>query len=120
MPKIAEAAKKRSWQGHAEILKICDGDTFHALIDLGFGVFKRCPVRVEGINAPEIDTAAGVNAAEYLKTLIQPGDVVTLNSRRLDLHGRAQAIVTVADGRDIATEMISARHAQPADKSGNI
>jgi endonuclease YncB( thermonuclease family) len=118
MPAIHPKAKLKSWQGRAEVTSIHDGDTFNVMVDLGFGVLKRCPVRVEGINAPELPSAAGLNATAYLQTLIRPGDVVTLDSRRLDLHGRAQAVVLLADGRDIATEMIAAGHAQPADKAG--
>jgi endonuclease YncB( thermonuclease family) len=120
MPKIAPGAKKRTWQGHAEILAVHDGDTFTALIDLGFGVLKHCPVRIEGINTPELPAPTALRARDFLQTLIAPGDVVTLDSRRLDLHGRAQAHVLLSDGRDVGELMITSGHAQPADKNGNV
>lgn len=40
----------------AKLLKIIDGDTIDAEIDLGFGVFLRQRVRLYGINTPESRT----------------------------------------------------------------
>jgi endonuclease YncB( thermonuclease family) len=113
------APKRKSWQGAAVVQEIHDGDTFRAQIDLGFRISFHAPVRIFGINAPEMNTAQGIQARTFLLTQLQPGDVVTLDSKRLDLHGRAEAVVTLPDGRDLATVMLNAGQAQPANDRGN-
>lgn len=120
MSGIANAAKKKSWSGAAEIIEVTDGDTFEALIDLGFGVMKRTKVRVAGVQAPEMDTSAGLTSKYYLEKLLPRGSVVTLLSRRLDKYGRAEAVVVLDDQRDLAQLLITSHMAQPADGSGHI
>lgn len=36
------------------VIRVIDGDTVEALIDLGFGVFKKTKLRIDGIDTPEI------------------------------------------------------------------
>jgi micrococcal nuclease len=43
----------------AEIVWVIDGDTFDLFIDLGFDNFRRCRMRLYGIDAPELRTKAG-------------------------------------------------------------
>jgi endonuclease YncB( thermonuclease family) len=112
--------KTKSWQGKAEVLEVHDGDTFKVFVDLGFSIYARIPVRVHGINAPELLTTGGIAAKVYLQQLLQPGALVTLNSRRIDLHGRAEADVQLGDGRDLAALMLASGHAVPADDRGNL
>jgi endonuclease YncB( thermonuclease family) len=112
--------KVKSWQGKAEVLEIVDGDTIKVFVDLGFNIFTRLKVRVAGCDAPEINTAAGLAARNFTAQLLQPGAVVTLNSKRLDLYGRAEAIVTLPDGRDLSDLLIAAHHAVPATDRGNL
>jgi|LWDU01.1.fsa_nt_gi micrococcal nuclease len=40
----------------AHLLRIVDGDTIKVEIDLGFGIFHRCTVRMYGIDTPECRT----------------------------------------------------------------
>ena len=40
----------------AKVLKVVDGDTIDALIDLGFDMHKSIRVRLVGINSPESRT----------------------------------------------------------------
>jgi endonuclease YncB( thermonuclease family) len=97
----------------ATILAIHDGDTFLLDIDLGFGMHAetfRC--RVYGINAPELATAAGKAALAYLETLMKTGDSITVLSHGWDKYGgRFDGEVTLADGRDLGTLMVSSGHA---------
>jgi endonuclease YncB( thermonuclease family) len=113
-------AKKRSWQGAAVVVEIIDGDTIKCDIDLGFKVSMRANVRVLGCNSEELPTPAGVLALNFTRSLVQVGDVLTLDSKRLDLYGRAEAVVTLTDGSDLATRLMAAGHAQPANDRGNI
>jgi endonuclease YncB( thermonuclease family) len=113
-------AKRKTWQGRAEILEVHDGDTFRVFVDLGFQIYARLSVRVQGVNCPELPTPAGFAAKNFTTQLLPPGAVVTLDSKRLDLHGRAEAVVYLDDGRDVRTELIRTGHAQPATDRGNI
>jgi endonuclease YncB( thermonuclease family) len=117
---LLSAVKRKSWQGCAQVESVHDGDTFTVFVDLGFGIFLRTKVRVQGVNSPETDTAAGRLAAAFLAELLPINSVVSLDSRRLDLHGRAEAVVALPDGRDLASVLLAAGQAQPANDRGNL
>ena len=40
----------------AKLIKVVDGDTIDAMVDLGFNTFKKVRIRMHGINAPESRT----------------------------------------------------------------
>ena len=41
---------------NAKVVKVVDGDTIDALVDLGFDTWKQVRIRMHGINAPESRT----------------------------------------------------------------
>ena len=41
---------------NATVTKVVDGDTIDAMVDLGFGTWKKIRIRMHGINAPESRT----------------------------------------------------------------
>ena len=41
---------------NAKVVKVVDGDTIDALVDLGFDTWKQVRIRMQGINAPESRT----------------------------------------------------------------
>ena len=41
---------------NATIVRVVDGDTVDALVDLGFDTWKKVRIRMHGINAPESRT----------------------------------------------------------------
>lgn len=100
-----------------------DGDTCHVNLDLGFAVFlyghdlDGKPVmscRIFGINAPELSTDAGKVALAYAQQLCPAGSKVTVVSHGWDKYGgRFDGTITLADGRDFATEMLAAGQAVP-------
>jgi endonuclease YncB( thermonuclease family) len=112
--------KKKSWQGHALVVEVLDGDTIKCQIDLGFKISLLTNVRVHGCNSPELPTPLGVLALNFTRGLITPGDILTLDSKRLDLYGRAEAVVTLPDGSDLGTRLLGSGHAVPADDRGNL
>lgn len=57
----------------ATILKVVDGDTVHAELDLGLDVKVRTTLRLAGINAPELSTKDGPPARAYLQYLLATG-----------------------------------------------
>ena len=89
-----------------------DGDTFHALIDLGFGITMAQRVRLKRIDAPEIITAEGKEAKALLeKVLSRDKGRVLLQSRELDQHGRPIADVWVK-GKSVDQELLDRGLAQ--------
>jgi len=109
--------KRPDWIARCEIIKVHDGDTFKCEIDLGWKISLSTYVRLEGVNAPELPTPAGIAAQLYLQTLLKPGDRVTLRSNRLDKYGRSQSFVTLADGRDVGSLILQTGHGLSVNSS---
>lgn len=107
--------KVKSWQGKGVIVEVHDGDTMHAGIDLGFGIELHTKLRIAGVQAPELMTIGGSDATQFLAALCPPGTVVLVNSKRLDKYGRAEATITLEDGRDLASAIIASGHGIPAN-----
>lgn len=98
-------------------LKVSDGDTFIALLDLGFHIKLEAKLRLEGINSPELssknedEAKAAIMAREYLKSLVTMGEFeVHTKKDKNDKYGRWIATVFI-DGRNVNEEMIKAGHA---------
>lgn len=96
----------------AEIIKVVDGDTVHANVDLGFNVHVEMTLRLMGINAPEKVTAEGKAAKKHLESLLPTTSVVirTLRDKR-EKYGRYLAYVIRPDGVNVNDEMVVAGHA---------
>lgn len=64
----------------ADIVSVYDGDTVRADIDLGLDTWiKNVPLRLYGINAPEITgktRAAGVASRDYLMSILSEQEIV--------------------------------------------
>lgn len=95
------------------VVSVHDGDTLTIALDFGFGVtFTGASCRVYGINAPELDTAAGKAALVFAQSLLRPGDPVSVLSHGWDKYGgRYDGEVRLASGDDLATAMLNAGHA---------
>lgn len=63
----------------AKVVKVYDGDTITALIDLGFGVTFKEKIRLYGINTPEIrgkERPDGLISRDRLRDRILDKDVI--------------------------------------------
>lgn len=104
------------YEYRAIIVSNYDADTLRLDIDLGFGNWtKSQPVRLYGIDAPELDTPAGKAARDYVKTLLPAGSkvVITTFKDAKEKYGRYLAKITLTDGSDLATLLVIANHATP-------
>jgi len=90
---------------YAQVLRVIDGDTFEALVDLGFGISQKFKVRLDGIDTPEITTHAGKKIREFVRQLIEGKQVILIESGT-EKFGRALAKVELADGRDLTKFLI--------------
>ena len=92
-------------------LKVVDGDTIDAEIDLGFDIKIKKRVRFMGINAPESRTkdleekARGLAAKDRLKNLLEGANMIQLKSHGVGKYGRClgELHIDVVDGQDKMT-----------------
>ena len=74
---------------NAKLIRIVDGDTVDAMVDLGFSTWKKIRVRLYGINTPECRTRdkeekkKGLAAKARLTDLLEMAD----NEFKLKSHG---------------------------------
>ncbi len=91
---------------NATVTQVVDGDTFHALINLGFGITVAQRVRLRRIDAPEILTADGKEAKAVLeKILSRDQGRILMKSVDIDQHGRPIADVWV-QGKPVDQELL--------------
>lgn len=115
-----------SYQYQGLVLKVVDGDTVHAEVDLGMDVRVRTVLRLAGINAPELKMTEGPPARDHLLTLLtgaawQPGATgVPVGIRTVkdtkEKYGRYLAYLTRDDRGetvDVNARMISDGYAVP-------
>lgn len=89
----------------ATIIRVVDGDSCIADIDLGFGVkTSNTKIRLDGIDTAEMKSKDPIlrekaeKAKNSLKEMVE-GKVVYLKSLGLDKYGRSLAIIYMQDGR---------------------
>lgn len=96
--------KNKCYFYKAQVLKVTDGDTIIADIDVGFG-FKtsKTHIRLAGIDTGETRSKdeeikkKGIEAKDWLKSLID-GKEIYIESLGLDKYGRALAKVYTLEG----------------------
>tara|TARA_R110001583_G_C5457532_1_gene391569 strand:+ start:120 stop:488 length:369 start_codon:yes stop_codon:yes gene_type:complete len=93
------------------LLKVVDGDTVDAEIDLGFDIKVKKRIRFMGINAPESRTrdleekAKGLAAKDRVKQLLDGCGNVTLKSHGVGKFGRClgEIFLDMVDGQEKLT-----------------
>lgn len=92
------------------VLGVHDGDTVTVLIDLGFYLTKTTPIRLAGINAPELATDAGKRARDALVGFVgqQRGQWLAQTYKSgEEKYGRWLAHLIAPDGTDVNQWMLS-------------
>ena len=92
-------------------LKVVDGDTIDAEIDLGFDIKVKKRIRFMGINAPESRTrdleekARGLAAKDRVKALLDGCKNIQLKSHGIGKFGRClgEIMLDVVDGKEKVT-----------------
>ena len=90
------------YEYNAKVDRVVDGDTIDVIIDLGFSVWKKIRVRMEGINTPESRTRdleekkRGLAAKDRLKNILEfNNNECILKVSGVGKYGRALATVLV-------------------------
>lgn len=107
----------------AKIVRVVDGDTFDATVDLGFTVSVLQRFRVADIDTPESwrpktesERIHGKEATAHATSLLEGKDVI-IESTKAGKYGRYLAKVTLPDGEDYAQVMIKAGFQKRANYS---
>lgn len=103
---------------NAKLVRIIDGDTMEFEVDLGFSIYSRHHVRLAGVNAPELKTAAGRDAAVYTKEWFDTNHawdntlLTTIKGLEFEKYGRYLAFVHSAiTGAQLNTDIVESGHA---------
>ncbi len=72
----------------AFLKRVVDGDTLHAYIDLGFGMFHEETIRLAKINTAESKTDGGKIASEELEKILNSVPFFILKSIKTDIFNR--------------------------------
>ena len=87
----------------AKLIRVIDGDTVDALIDLGFDVWVKKRIRLYGIDAPETRTkdldekAQGLATKDRLSELLtDSGGKFIISSHGVGKYGRCLATLFIA------------------------
>lgn len=96
------------YEYRSSILRVVDGDTVHAEVDLGFDIRFRMKLRLFGINAPEMSTPEGAPARDHLSTLIGalPLTIRTQKDHQ-EKYGRYLSTLIRDDGVDLNQAMVA-------------
>jgi micrococcal nuclease len=92
-------------------LKVVDGDTIDAEIDLGFDIKVKKRIRFMGVNAPESRTkdleekARGLAAKDRVKALLDGCENIQLKSHGIGKFGRClgEIMLDMVDGQEKLT-----------------
>lgn len=91
-PKL-ERPSDASYLYKAKDIRVIDGDTLEVFVDLGFDAFTLQRIRLAQINAPEVRTAAGRAARNFIVVNLAEAKTVCLTTHKADVHGRYVAHV---------------------------
>lgn len=98
---------------NAKVIRVVDGDTFDAIVDLGFNICVKQRFRIANIDAPETygvkkeseEYKAGKVVTERLKELIESKDVL-IKSQKTGKYGRYIAEVFF-EGNSVGDTLLS-------------
>lgn len=95
------------YEYYTKIERVVDGDTVDVFLDLGFKVWHKDRLRLNGIDTPEKNTPLGKALKEYLAKLIE-GKIVKITVTKPDKYGRYLATVYLNSDVSINEQLISA------------
>ncbi len=97
----------------AWILRVVDGDTVVARIDLGLNVQVLKIVRLAGIDCPDAGSLAGRLAADFTRRQLLHRTVdLEIGRRTFDKYGRVLAVVFL-DGNSFNQRLLAEGYARP-------
>lgn len=108
----------RAWTVPATVVRVVDGDSVELVADLGWRISIAVSARLNGINAIERRDPGGPEATAHLTGLLPVGAPVLLTSLGIDKYGGRTDAAILADGVDVARQMVHDGYAAPWDGRG--
>lgn len=107
-----------SYVYRAALHRVIDGDSFHLRLDLGFHVGLTVPVRLRGVDTPEMSTAAGKLARTFTSDTLTARPLLVQSYR--DRQSFARWVCDVWFENDgvwmpLADTLIAAGHGTPLE-----
>jgi endonuclease YncB( thermonuclease family) len=99
-----EATEQDLWTYRAYVTQVMDGDTFEAIIDLGFEITMLQKLRLRGLDAREIESREGMEAKKFLEKQLQTSPIL-IRTVKSDKYDRYLADV-FAQGKYINQELV--------------
>lgn len=104
------------YEYRATLIKVHDGDTFHCDVDCGFDLRLKMTVRLFGVNAPELVTAAGKKATAWVQAWFTDhcrDGTFTLRTEkdRREKYGRYLGTVIAKDGSVLNGDIVASGNA---------
>lgn len=109
------------YEYQATIVSVHDGDTITVDVDLGFGIwFTKQPLRLYGLNAPELSTPAGKEVAKFAQIMLPVGITITIHTIKdeKEKYGRYLAVVFLPDGSSFNQLLLDTGRAKVWDGKG--
>jgi endonuclease YncB( thermonuclease family) len=102
----------------ARLIKLVDGDTLHAAIDLGLDINTKLTIRLYGVNAPEVSTPQGREAAMWVADWFHdhcPENTFVLRTTKdkKEKYGRYLGTVIASNGAVLNEDLLAGGHAVP-------
>lgn len=93
--------------------RVVDGDTYHLSVDMGFHCFIDVPVRLYGVDTPEMNTEAGKIARMFAIDHLSHVPLIIKSYKDKQTFGRWVCEVWLPDGTDFSNLLIENGHAVP-------
>lgn len=86
--KKSAVTRKQIFTYKAYLKRVVDGDTIHAVLDLGFGLLHEETLRLTGINAPESDSPQGIKTTKEIKKILATHSHFVVHTSSTDTYNR--------------------------------
>lgn len=103
----------------ASVVRVVDGDTIDADVDLGFYCTMRLRLRILGVDTPELNSKdpaereKALKAKQFVEDALLPIPGILIKTSKADSFGRWLATVTYYGGKNLAEELLANGHAVP-------
>lgn len=78
---------------NASLIKVVDGDSIWLNIDLGFSIWTKQLIRLNGLDTPELNTSEGQDAKVFTQNWFESNPVFTLTSYKREKYGRYLGVI---------------------------
>lgn len=120
LKKLPHATKADLYTYKAYVERVVDADTLWLRINLGFNFWVRQKVRLRGIDAPELDTKAGLAAKRFVEKKLADAPFVIVTTTKPDKFDRYLTDVWISDSVNLNKLLLESGHARlKTDFSGD-